>query len=117
MTYLDGVSVTYGQERNHIWSFAAGHVGRCPCNNTNRDYAPLPPEFVGDNYFCDTTQINGNLWDGEDCTDNCCTFNSPPWFKVQLPEPTREQIEMRVCGDQDTDDENIPIEYIEVYVQ
>ena len=52
--YLDGVSITHGFPRNHIWSFGAGHgTSRCPCDNPNRNTALLPPSFVGDNYFCD----------------------------------------------------------------
>ena len=54
-SYIDGVSLTHGQPRQHIWSFAAGldEVGsfpqlNCPC--TNSGTAVLPP-FVGDDYF------------------------------------------------------------------
>ena len=41
--YLDGVSVTHGApgSRTHIWSFGAGHPGRCPCDSSNRNDAPL----------------------------------------------------------------------------
>ena len=49
--YLDGVSVTYGSPCQHIWNLAAGHVNRCPCENADRNFAPLPPAFVGDNYL------------------------------------------------------------------
>ena len=61
--YLDGVSLTYGSPRQHIWSLAAGHGGnfRCPCDNSDRVQAPLPPPFVGNNYFCDG-DYNGALW-------------------------------------------------------
>ena len=40
---------------------------------------------------------NGDpLWDGQGCgpTSSCCTFNSPPWFNVQLSSPTTDDIEM-----------------------
>ena len=57
-SYIDGVSLTHGQPRQHIWSFAAGldEVGsvpqfNCPCTNSGR---AIPPPFVGNNYFCDT---------------------------------------------------------------
>ena len=99
--YLHGVSVTTdGPPRQHIWSFAVGHGAdgfRCPCDNTNRIQAPLPPSFVGENYFCDGT-YNGALWDGEDCTTACCTFNSPPYFTTTLPAPTSDDIEVRLCA-------------------
>ena len=61
--YLDGVSITYGQPRQHIWSLAVGHglpfnLYRCPCDNPNRNQARPPPSFVGDNYFCDSTSCS-----------------------------------------------------------
>ena len=135
--YLDGVSLTHGTPRQHIWSFAAAldevgtHAsGNCPC--INRDQASLatrPPAFVGNDYFCDTGSIgrfdlrtfySGKpLWDGAGCgpLNNCCSFNNPPWFYKQLPQPTTDSIEMRVCRDEGTNDEDIAIELIEIYVQ
>ena len=57
--YLDGVSITHGASgsRTHIWSLGAGHsaalshrnISRCPCDNSDRYLAPLPPAEVGDN--------------------------------------------------------------------
>ena len=61
---LEGVSITHGNPRQHIWSLAAGHGGikyRCPCDSPTRTFAALPPSFVGDNYFCDG-DYNGALW-------------------------------------------------------
>ena len=114
--YLDGVSVTYGSPRQHIWSLAAedsigGSV--CPCDNLQ---APLPPSFVGDNYFCDG-EYNGALWDGEDCTTACCTFNSPPYFNVTLPAPTSDAIEVRICRDEPRHTEDIHIHFLQLFVQ
>ena len=138
--YFDGVSLTYSKNpRKHIWSFAAAldEVGtmpesNCPCTNTNlAAKATAPPDFVGNDYFCDTgsTSIilsnryilyaDDPLWDGAGCgPDNtCCSLNNPPWFFKQLPSSTSEDIEMRVCCDQRHDDENIYIEQIELYVR
>jgi len=119
--YVDGISITNGSPRQHIWSFAAGHdqrLGsiRCPCDTSNRNTAPLPPPFVGNNYFCDG-EVNGALWDAMDCTTACCTFNSPPWFSVTLPTPTSDNIEVRICYNQPLDDESIPIQLLELYVR
>ena len=136
--YLDGVSVTYGSPRQHIWSFAGGldeessvhsHFS-CPCvtGSNNRYHIP---SFVGQNYFCESgiTQWdtrtfvfwpNGDpLWDGQGCgpTSSCCTFNSPPWFNVQLPSPTTDDIEVRICGESGIGDEDTPIQLIELYVK
>ena len=44
------------------------------------------------------------LWDGAGCestSTECCTFNSPPWFYKQLPQPTTDNIEMMLCRDKD----------------
>ena len=79
--YLDGVSVTRGVpgSRTHIWSFGSGHSAsqgspRCPCDNSNRGEAPLPPAEVGDNYFCDRADGLDPLWTGENCSNDnpCC---------------------------------------------
>ena len=136
--YLDGVSVTYGSPRQHIWSFSGGleeenffaPATSCPCvsGSTNGN---LIPSFVSQNYFCesgiarwDTRTYalwrNGDpLWDGQGCgpTSSCCTFNSPPWFNVQLSSLTTGDIEVRICGDQAIGDEDTPIQLIELYVK
>ena len=132
--YLDGVSLTYGSPRQHIWSFAGGFdegstTVACPCvtGSTNGNYIPL---FVGQNYFCESgiTRYssgyafwpNGDpLWDGQGCgpTSSCCTFNSPPWFNVQLPSPTTDDIEVRICGNQAIGDEDTPIQLMGLFVK
>lgn len=114
--YVDGISVTHSPTREHIWTFAADQDGhfRCPCNTPT-----FVPSFVGDNYFCDNTG-NGRLWDGEDCaadTLQCCLFNHPPWFSVQLPPVTVDDIDVRICGDEHVNNENIHIELLELFVQ
>ena len=43
--------------------------------------------------------------------------NTPPWFSVQLPAPTNDKIQVSICGDQSTTDEDTPVELIEIYVQ
>ena len=136
--YLDGVSITYGgPPREHIWSLAAtvseiytNSLYLCPCSNTAVSSAPQPPSFVGNDYFCETGidyshtdgifyEDSDPLWDGEDCgsTSTCCEFNNPPWFCKQLPQPTSEDIEVRICGDGGTHREDMPIELIELYIR
>ncbi len=87
------------------------------------------PPFVGNDYFCDTASENqfqyrfygdDPLWDGAGCgpLNTCCTFNNPPWFYKELPESTTDDIEMRVCKDQGSNnDEDFAIEKIDIYVQ
>ena len=138
--YLDGVSLTYGSPRQHIWSFAGGlqeesSSSSCPCvtGSSNGIYIP---SFVGQNYFCESGIArwdfrtfalfsNGDpLWDGQGCGPNssCCTFNSPPWFNVTLSSPTTDDIEVRICGDQfsgnpEVQDEDTPVQLIELYIK
>ena len=132
--YMDGVSITYGQPRTHIWSYVGGlteestrsNDSNCPCS-TAAGSGPQP--FVGDNYYCESgnpTDTNGigslfsadKLWDGKQCEGTCCTNSkSPPWFSVRLPNPTTESIEVRISGDQRTVDEDTPIELLEIFVQ
>ena len=136
--YLEGVSVTHGSPRQHIWSFAGGlfertddsdRINTCPCVNGSTNGNNIPT-FVGQNYFCESgitrDYINGHfysygdpLWDGQGCgpTSSCCTFNSPPWFNVQLSSPTTDDIEIRICGQRGIGDEDTPIQLIELYVK
>ena len=56
--YLDGVSVTYGNPRKHIWTYTIGwsdqgnnNNNNCPCASFP---ASLPPSFVHENYYCES---------------------------------------------------------------
>ena len=105
--YLDGVSLTHGHRtsagRQHIWSFAAA---RSSCSNCD---VRARPSSVGDDYFCG---VANPMW----CTgsDECCTT---PYFLKTLPQPTTDDIEMRVCRDGGRSNEDIAIETVEIYVQ
>ena len=136
---VDGIRITYGIQRNHIWSYVAGvkemgdfppaiATSHCPCSSEQS--RPMPPQFIGNNYFCESGNptdsfddnhffSNDPLWDGQQCEGTCCTGtgSSPPWFSVQLPAPTIDVIEVRICLDQGTADEDTPVELIEIYVQ
>ena len=65
-------------------------------------------------YFYDEDQ----LWDGEKCEGQCCgNGKSPPWLSVELANHTTEDIEVRICGDQNTDDEDNPITLLELFIK
>ena len=132
--YVDGVSVTHGSPRQHVWSFAAGNAGnaafRCPCDGGDSE-SRVPP-FVGENYFCEGSGPDGNpgfttdviLWDGEDCGtgSECCSFNSPPEFRVELPATTSDDIEVRICSGRleltgGSNAEDTPIFLMEIFVK
>ena len=134
--YADGVSLTRGEPRQHVWTFAAGlqeeesihSRSTCPCTTNAR--ATPPPNFVGNDYFCEAgTQVSAlshtatvynddPLWDGHGCipSNPCCSFNNPPWFYKQLPQPATDDLEMRVCRDEDVGSEDIAIESVKIYV-
>ena len=133
--YVDGVSLTYGNPRKHVWTFAnaldelttgINPTSRCTCDDPSR---PNPaPSFVGNNYFCETGANRGwrsgifhaddPLWDGQGCgpTSTCCTFNNPPWFCKELPQSTNDDLEVRLCSRSGVSLENTPIGLIEIYV-
>ena len=98
-----------------------------PCTKTDAVYTGVIPPFVGQDYFCDTGSryhyqdgiyTHDPLWDGHGCgaTSTCCSFNSPPWFCKQLPQPTKDNIELGLCADQSTN-EGALIELVELYMQ
>ena len=132
---MDGINITLGtRHRQHIWSLVAGITenssfhgeSNCPCSFTS---GTASPSHISYNYYCESgnptddymdNQIFNNdpLWDGQQCEGTCCTgTNSPPWFSVRLPAPTTDMIEVSICGDESTDNEDNPIELLEIYVQ
>ena len=133
--YVYGVSFTYGTPRNHIWTLAAGwsEIGsnpfNCPCANPSNPGNSVVPLFISDNYYCEsgnpTSSLSDNfyssdpLWDGEQCEGECCSNGkSPPWFGVQLPNTTTDDIEVRICIPQGSfGDPDVVIEVLEIYVQ
>ena len=126
--YVDGVSVTYGAPRQHIWTFyAAVREGEAGCCHSTYSAASQ----VGENYFCDTGNPDDAewrntffpthpLWDGiAGCPSNttCCAPHSGPWFHVTLTNPTTDSIEIRICGEEPSANEDTPLELIEIYVK
>ena len=125
---IDGISITRGSSSEHVWTFAAGGAERgmafnCPCSiNPGRQ----APSFVENNYYCESGNpsdtVSGplytgdKLWDGLQCEGSCCAgTDTPLWFKVQLITITSDDIEIRICGNEGTNDEDTPVELIEIY--
>ena len=133
--YIEGVSLTHGSSpRKHIWTFAAARDEVttnhfvCPCTRPDRTYTGRVPPFIGQDYFCETGSRNiyqfrfyseDPLWDGQGCgaQSTCCSFNNPPWFCKELPQPTRDDIELRLCAGSVVANEDTPLEVVEIYVQ
>ena len=128
--YLDGVSITHGFPRQHIWSFYGGVFTETCCNPTHLSNMESLG-FIGNNSFCDTGNpknlpVNGALftyhplWEGDTrCVSSptCCSPSSGPWFYATLNVPSIQDIEVRICADQDTGDEDTPVGLIEIYIR
>ena len=137
--YVDGISLTHGCPRQHIWTFMAAPTGNkivsdgrfnCPCSPGSIQSSHIQ-SFVGDDYFCESGHSDPNgiprhlytddpLWDGKGCgslEQTCCRALGLPWFHKVLNSTTTDYIEMRVCGDQETNDEDVPVNYYEIYIK
>lgn len=134
--YVDGISITHGSPRQHVWTFAAArdevstdaHI--CPCTNSEGSLSssPIPP-YVGDNYFCETgtstsAQVgvfyaSDPLWDGFGCGSgsSCCSETNPPYFCVDLGTEVTNDLELRLCGNEARSNEDTPLELVELYVR
>ena len=134
--YVDGVSITYGNPRHHLWTYASGlsddynfsaGAYNCPCAKYP---GTAPPAFVGLDYYCESgisgrwqdnnrIALEDPLWDGDGCGpgNTCCAQAGMPWFCRTLPQEVSEDIEVRICADQSLGDEEVYIELVEVYIQ
>lgn len=132
--YVDGISITHGQNpRNHIWTYAvADRLSRidkssCPCFYSSFNPTWIP-SFVGNDYYCDIGThgssapsglvLSNALWDGENCAPSttCCDNPNLPWFERELPNPTTDDIELRICRDNGNTEEDVYLEVIELYI-
>ena len=129
--YVDGVSVTIGTPRKHVWTYAVGlsddhnYPGsNCPCATVP---GPPAPSFVGNDYYCesgDVGAIEGGyylsdpLWDGAGCSvgDGCCARVGMPWFYRTLPSSANDDFEIRICKNRPSVNEDIAIKKFEIYV-
>ena len=125
-SYVDGVSITHGNPRKHVWSYALA-------NNLNSLYTcpavgediTKQPAFVGSNFIC--VVANQTVPMGQDKL-----FDAPMWttlgncfgdcpddltFCVTLDQPTSDDLEVRLCTDQDKFDEDVFIKSFDFYVQ
>jgi len=134
--YVDGLSITLGDPRKHVWTYAVGQNDErsnydrvtCPCGVIK---GPDSPSFVGDHYYCESGNSVANnftenayyttdpLWDGLECSlsVNCCTQPDMPWFLRQFATAQETFIEARICKNGPFSDEDILVESMELYIQ
>ena len=124
--YVDGVSITQGYPRKHIWTLLAESTeNHCPCNTPPAQ----PLSFVGNDYSCESGNpdsdwspvlySNDPLWDGDRCgtqEGNCCVASGLPWFHKTF-NSTTEYLELRVCGSESITNEDVPVSFYELYVK
>ena len=141
--YVDGVSITRGSPRQHVWTLMAGVLesrnalplndGRynCPCAQGSLQNSTLQ-SFIGNDYFCESGNSDADqnfrlilytsdpLWDGKGCGSLegvCCAAPGLPWFNKILNTTTTDYLELRVCADEATNNEDIPVSFYELYVK
>ena len=130
--YVEGISITIGSPRKHVWTYAVGlsdnhnyPAFNCPCAAFP---GPPAPAFVGNDYYCESGivgtfeappyYLSDPLWDGAGCTlnDGCCTHIGMPWFHRTLTTSADEDFEVRICKDGVHAGEDVAIEKLEIYV-
>ena len=130
--YADGISITLGSPRKHVWTYAVSHSDNYNAGQSNCPCAPTPgaspPAFVKDNYYCESgttgPAIHANfylsdpLWDGKGCPANsgCCAQMGMPKFYRKTLEPSTDNIEVRICKDEAHSDEDVAIEELDIYI-
>ena len=132
--YVDGISITTGNPRKHVWTYAVGASEdfkpyvqlNCPCAKYSRQD---PPTYVGNHYYCESGNTgigeyrklftNDPLWDGAGCgpENSCCYDAGMPWFFRQFPTAKTGDIEVRICYDEAFSNEAVVVEQIQLYVQ
>jgi len=131
--YVDGISITCGSPRKHVWTYAVGNsdngnnpLHNCPCATHP---GPDPPIYVGSNFYCEsgnnglgdqaTLYTEDPLWDGDGCLtgNSCCYQAGAPWFFRQFPKAVSGDVEVRICHDQNFADEGVAVEQLQLYVQ
>ena len=130
--YVDGISITLGSPRKHVWTYAVGlsdnHTSCCNCPCAVHR-GPHPPAYVRNHYYCESGNMDSShdanmlylqdsLWDGANCTINngCCDQPGMPWFHRNLLTHVTEDFEVRICKDANYNDEDIAVEKLDIFV-
>ena len=135
--YIDGISITQGQARNHLWTYAVGRAeldlshpssrvySVCPCNGNVPGAKAHIPSFVGNNYYCESGFVKrferrvaweDPLWDGNGChiTHNTCCDRSGFFYRNVTT--STDDIEVRWCSNLGYTLEDSPADQLEIWV-
>ena len=132
--YVDGVSITIGHPRRHVWTYASGYSSdlgsglyNCPCSVIR---GPEAPPYVGEHYYCSsgsssnplttTYYTDDPLWQGTGCDnteDNCCADVGLPWFYREFPTPQDDDFEVRICYNQPYSNKAVLVDTIVLLIQ
>ena len=126
--YAEGVLITNGSPRRHLWTYAVGksetNVWGCPCSTGGSYSRQNFPAFVESDYYCESGFVNTSedriawedpLWDGAGCVypgNTCCQRYG--WFHKQVQQ-TSDSIEVRWCAAVNNEDAFTDI--VEIWVQ
>ena len=120
-----------------LWTYACGiqenrrDAYSCPCNKGYTGGRNVVTSFIRNHYYCESARNPGAslrpvlyasdpLWDGKNCDSlesTCCTNRKMPWFYRLLQDTSKDDIELRVCSDSGYNNEGVPLDIIEIYVQ
>ena len=129
--YADGLLITRGTARHHIWTFAVGgskdynYAGyNCPCA---LHPGPAAPSFVGENYFCESGVVgtfgygpwylDDPLWDSQGCpAGSTCCNRGGPWFSTSADQEVNDDIELRICFNEPSRYDDLGLQQLEIYI-
>ena len=144
--YVDGVSITRGTPRQHVWTLMAGTTEKgtvyssykCPCNIGSTSHVQ---SFIGNDWYCESGSTNefltmisalnpqsymsDPLWDGKGCSNDespCCAQKPgqppQPWFYKVIPSPgTKDDLEIRICNIFDKSSADVLVTMYELYIK
>ena len=129
--YVDGISITQGQPRKHLWTYAVGHSEQspnagsvCPCNGNFPGAEAYIPNFVGNHYYCESGFVErwlsrmaweDPLWDGIGCIANNACCDRSGFFYRNVTSST-DDIEVRWCSNFPSTSEDSPADQLEIWV-
>ena len=130
--YIDGLSITHGNPRKHLWTLAVGNPElfstielKCPRDGDPFDFTRVS-DFVNNDFYCESGFIGPDweeriawedpLWDGQQCVSStaqsCSRYG---WFHRDIT-ASQEDIEVRWCADQSRSDEDFYTDLLEIWV-